>query len=753
MERKAKLPRTEMKKAILLLLAAICGHTAATAAGTITIKDVTSGAFRAKTMPAVKPLADGESYAVLADNNTKIVKHSFKTGRQTSVIFDINTVRGPKIKRIDGYVISPDSRNILIQTDTKPIYRRSFTAVYYIYNLENNKMAPLSDGGPQQTPVFSPDSKQIAFVRDRNIYLVKLMFDNAESQVTTDGKEGCILNGVPDWVNEEEFARYSSMVFSADSRQIVWVRYDESQVREYTFPMFRGAEPAIEANAAYPGAYSYKYPIAGEKNSVPTVLSYDIKSHKTRQMALPLDPDGYVPRLIATTDSSKVAVITLNRHQDCLSIYMANPLTTVCKLAIQDKVDKYINADAVNNIIITPTKILLPSDREGYLNLYVYSLAGKLQRKVANGKYDITAVYGIDERTADVYYGAAMRTPMEREVYVSHANGKTECLTPKAGTNRAVFAQGFKYFIAEWNDLNHPSTYTLCNSAGKQLATLIDNKELLQKAATALRAKRELFSFVTSEGVKLNGLIIRPADFNPAKRYPVIMYQYGGPASQQVLNSWNVGMAGQGAALEQLMTDRGFIVVCVDNRGTGARGAEFEKCTYMHLGELEAKDQVETALWLGRKSYVDKSRIGIWGWSYGGWNTLMSMSEGRGVFAAGVAVAPPTSWRFYDTVYTERYMRTPQENAKGYDTVNPIVRAPQLHGALMLCHGMADDNVHFRNTAEYTEALVQADKDFVQLAYNNRNHGISGGNTRNHLYRQIINFFTDKLASNQPNNL
>jgi dipeptidyl-peptidase-4 len=311
--------------------------------------------------------------------------------------------------------------------------------------------------------------------------------------------------------------------------------------------------------------------------------------------------------------------------------------------------------------------------------------------------------------------------------------------------NKAIFSQNFKYFINSWSDIDHPVQYTLCQKNGKTMLTLIDNQKLLQKLAGYELGTKAFFSFTTSEGVQLNGWMVKPADFDASKKYPVIMYQYGGPGSQQVLNQWGIGMNGNGAILEQYLCQEGYICVCVDNRGTGGRGADFEKCTYLRLGELEARDQVETALWLGQQSYVDKDRIGIWGWSYGGWNTLMSMSEGRPVFRAGVAIAPPTNWRFYDTVYTERYMRTPQENQQGYDEVNPIARAAQLHGALLLCHGLADDNVHYQNTAEYVEALVQADKDFRQLVYTNRNHSIFGGNTRNHLFRQAIDHFNANL--------
>ena len=509
--------------------------------------------------------------------------------------------------------------------------------------------------------------------------------------------------------------------------------------------LFKGKAPERTEFAEYPGDYTYKYPVPGQVNSKVSVLSYDIQSHQTRQIDLPLDADGYIPRIKATSDPAKIAIFTMNRHQDVLRIYMANPLSTVCQLAIEDKVDKYVKEDVLDDVKITDKHILLPSERDGYNHLYLYNLNGQLLRQVEKGSYVVKAVYGYDEQTGDTYYAANPNGALEQQVMVTHANGKTEQLSAKAGVNRAIFSKNFKYFINIWSDVDHPTQYTLCQNNGKTLLTLIDNQELLEKLAGYDLGKKEFFTFKTSEGVELNGWMVKPKDFNPAKKYPVIMYQYGGPGNQQVLNQWGIGISGNGALLEQYLAQEGYICVCVDNRGTGGRGAAFEKCTYLRLGELEARDQVETALWLGQQSYVDKERIGIWGWSYGGWNTLMSMSEGRPVFKAGVAIAPPTCWRYYDSIYTERYMRTPKENQKGYDEVNPIYRAAQLHGDLLICHGLADDNVHYQNTAEYVEALVQADKDFRQLVYTNRNHGISGGNTRNHLFRQAINHFNATL--------
>ncbi|MBQ2208851.1 MAG: S9 family peptidase [Prevotella sp.] len=714
------------------------------AGGKLKLNDITDGAFRGEMMAAVQALDDGESYAQLSADGRRIVKYSFKTGKEVSVLFDVATAKGAQLAGIDDYIVSPDGQRLLIQTQTERIYRHSFTATYYIYTIRNNRLAPLSDNGPQQTPLFSPDGLQIAFVRANNIFLVKLLYDNAEVQITKDGRPGEIINGIPDWVNEEEFGFSRSMVFTADSKQLVWVRYDESKVRQYSMPLFKGLEPECNEYADYPGFYTYKYPTSGEDNSKVTVWSFDISSRQTRQLKLPVDADGYVARLKMTADATQVAAFTLNRHQDCLRIFLCNPLSTVCKQVIEEKVSRYVREEAMNAIQLTDRHILLPSDRTGWKHLYLYNMNGQLLRQVDDGDYEVSEVYGYDEATGNTYYASHEAGATDQRVWVARKDGKRECLSEKAGWNTAIFSKNFQYYINTWSDINTPLVYTLCTSAGKTLETLIDNRQLRTRLADYALGKRELFTLTTADGVTLNGWMVKPADFNPAKKYPVIMYQYGGPGNQQVKNAWHIGMAAQGAILEQLLCQQGYICVCVDNRGTGGRGADFEKCTYLKLGQLESHDQVEAACWLGQQPYVDKQRIAIWGWSFGGFNTLMAMSEGRGVFRAGIAIAPPTSWRYYDTVYTERFMRTPQENPTGYNDC-PISRADKLQGALLLCHGMADDNVHFRNTAEYTEALVQADKDFQQLVYTNRNHSIFGGNTRNHLFRQCMKFFDREL--------
>lgn len=732
-----------MKRLLFIFTALFMLTAHVSAGGKITIPDITSGKFAAKTVNGINPIEGTDTYARISDDGKRVDCYSFKTGKLLRNLFDVSNTMGKKIDSFDGYILSPDGTRMLIQTKTKSIYRRSFTAVYYLYNIASRKLEPLSDGGPQQVPVWSKDGLQVAFVREGNIYLVKLLYDNAEVQVTKDGKFNEVINGLPDWVNEEEFGFNRALTFNADGTMICWLRYDEKDVKTYSLQMYKGMKPEKQENAVYPGFYSYKYPKAGEDNSKVTAWSYDIKSHRISKLQVPLDADGYMPRIKATDDASKVVVYTMNRHQDELCLYSVNPRSTVAQLIVKEHVEKYVKEEAMEAVTFIGNNVLLPSDRSGFMKLYIYSMNGQLHRTIG-GDYDITAVYGYDAKTGDVYYQAAALGPSDRQVYVAHKNGKTVRLSDKKGWNTALFSGDYQYFVNTWSGYNTPYVVTTRDNNGRVISTLQDNADLKAKVAESGFAKREPFSFTTSEGVQLNGWILKPLNFDASKRYPVIMHQYSGPGSQQVTDSWNAGSMGQGGAFDSYLAQQGFIVVSVDGRGTGGRGADFEKCTYLKIGDLESKDQVEAALYLGSLPFVDKDRIGIWGWSYGGFNTLMSMSEGRGVFRAGVAIAPPTSWRFYDSIYTERYMRTPKENPDGYD-VNPIVRAQKLHGALLLCHGTADDNVHPQNSYEYAEALVQADKDFREVYYTNRNHSIYGGNTRNHLLRQVANFFVTEL--------
>lgn len=736
-----------MKKiTISLFLCLLCLSGMAQGSKALDLKEITSGHFYPENIYGVIPMPDGEHYTQMNADGTQIIKYSFRTGEPVEVMFDVTKARDCDFKLFDSYQFSPDGETLLVATKTTPTYRHSYTAVHYLYPLKrndkgvttNNIIERLSDGGPQQVPVFSPDGTMIAFVRDNNIFLVKMLYGNSESQVTEDGKQNAILNGIPDWVYEEEFGFNRALEFSADNTMLAFVRFDETEVPSYSFPMFAGQAPQIDALKDYPGDYTYKYPKAGYPNSKVEVRSYDIKSHVTRTMKLPLDADGYIPRIRFTKDAGKLAIMTLNRHQNRFDMYFADPRSAVCKLVLREESPQYIKEGIFDKIKFYPENFSYVSDKDGYQHLYWYSMGGNLVKQVTNGKYEVKDFLGYDEADGTFYYESNEESPLRQSVYKIDRKGKKTKLTQRAGTNDAIFSASMKYFMNKFTNLTTPMLITLNDNMGKTLKTLVSNEKLNQKVAQYAMPQKEFFTFKAPDGVTLNGWMMKPVNFSASKKYPVLMYQYSGPGSQEVLDKW-------GISWETYMASQGYVVVCVDGRGTGGRGAEFEKCTYLNIGVKEAKDQVAAAQYLATLPYVDKSRIGIWGWSYGGYMTLMSMSEGTPIFKAGVAVAAPSDWRFYDTIYTERFMRTPKENAEGYKASSAFTRADKLHGNLLLVHGMADDNVHFQNCTEYAEQLVQLDKQFDMQVYTNRNHGIYGGNTRQHLYTRLTNFLLNNL--------
>ena len=736
-----------MKRKFIFLFFCLCCLAGFAQGGkALDLKEINSGKFSPENIYGVVPMPDGEHYTQRNAEGTQIVKYSFRTGEPVEVVFDVAKARECPFKKFDSYQFSPDGSKILIATETTPIYRHSYTAVHYLYPVKrndkgvttNNIVEKLSDGGPQQAPVFSPDGNLVAFVRDNNIFLVKLLYGNSESQVTEDGKLNSVLNGIPDWVYEEEFGFNRALEFNADNTMLAYVRFDESEVPSYTFPLFAGEAPRNNASQDYPGEYTYKYPKAGYPNSKVSVHTFDIKSKVTRQVKLPIDADGYIPRIRFTQDPNKLAIMTLNRHQNRFDMYFADPRSTVCKLALRDESPYYINENVFDNIRFYPDNFSFVSDKSGYPHLYWYSMNGNLIKQVTSGNYEVKSFIGWNPDTNEFYYTSNEESPMRQAVYKIDRKGKKVKLSNQQGTNSPIFSSSMKYFMNKFTSLDTPMLITLNDNTGKVLKTLVTNDKLKEKLAGYAIPQKEFFTFKTTEGVDLNGWMMKPVNFDPSKRYPVLMFQYSGPGSQQVLDKW-------GISWETYMASLGYVVACVDGRGTGGRGSEFQKCTYLNLGVKEAKDQVEAAKYLGGLPYVDKGRIGIWGWSFGGYMTIMSMSEGTPVFKAGVAVAAPTDWKYYDTVYTERFMRTPKENAEGYKAASAFSRADNLHGNLLLVHGMADDNVHFQNCTEYAEHLVQLGKQFDMQVYTNRNHNISGGNTRNHLYTRLTNFFLNNL--------
>ena len=709
----------------------------------ITLDDVVNYKYSPKGVREVRALADGESYACVSEDGKRIERCSFRTGEVVETLFDVATARGGAVRYVEGYIVSPDEKNILIETNRTHIYRRSATSIYYIYNVKNKTLEPLSKGGAQECPKFSPDGNQIAFVRDNNIFLVKLLYNNAESQVTKDGEVNKVINGKPDWVYEEEFSFNCAFDFSADSEMLAWIRFDESNVKTFSFPWYRGDAPAKDEYRLYPGNYEYKYPKAGEENSKVSVLTYDIKSRVTRTMQVPLDADGYIPRIQFTGEKDKLMVLTLNRHQNRLDFYAVNARSTTAQLILREE-DKFSFVLALwASALSAQTHWTCDINAYQYDMTVYYDLQTNGTAVADWGNYEVAAYYGTDATGKYFYYASNEGSPLEQYIYKVDASGKKTKLSAEKGFNSAVFSKGCQYYLNTYSNLTTPPVYTLCNASGKVLKTVEDNAALKERLASLPLGTTELISVTTADGIQLNGWMVKPHDFDASKKYPVLMYQYGGPGYQIVFNSYNNGFMG-GLMWEHHLAEKGYILVCVDGRGTGGRGSDFKRCTYLKLGDLESHDQVETALWLSKLPYVDPSRIAIWGWSFGGFNTLMSMCEGREVFNCGVAVAPVTDWRFYDTVYTERFMRTPQENPTGYDC-SPLHRYEKIKGDLLLIHGMADDNVHFQNSAELVEAFVQSGYQFEMQFYTNRNHSIYGGNTRRHLFRQAINHFNAEL--------
>lgn len=728
----------------MMAVMALLGASAAVYAQQITLTDIVDGKYAPRAVREVRSLADGESYSCVSEDGLKIERCSFRTGEVTEVLFDASVARGAAIRKVEGYVMSPDERNILIETNRTPIYRRSAVSTYYIYNVKNKTLVPLSKNGPQECPKFSPDGNQVAFVRDNNLFLVKLLYNNAESQITKDGEKNKVINGKPDWVYEEEFSFNCAFDFSADSEMLAWIRFDETKVKTFFFPWYRGAAPVMDEYALYPGVHEFKYPKAGEENAEVSVLTYDIKSRVTRTMKVPLEADGYIPRIQFTGEKDKLMVMTLNRHQDRLDLYAVNARGTTAQLVLREENKRYVDEPAYCKLDFSRDHLVLLSERDGYQHLYLYTMGGQLVRQLTSGEYEVTDYYGTDAAGKTFYYASNEGSPLEQYIYKVDMSGKKTRITNEKGFNAAVFSKGCQYFLNTYSNLTTPPVYTLCAASGKALKVVEDNAALKEQRAALPLGEAEIISVTTADGVQLNGWMVKPRGFDAAKKYPVLMYQYGGPGSQEVFNSYANGFMG-GLIWEQRMAEKGYIVVCVDGRGTGGRGDEFKRCTYLKLGELESRDQVETAIWLGGLPYVDKSRIAIWGWSFGGFNTIMSMCEGREVFNCGIAVAPVTDWRFYDTVYTERFMRTPQENPNGYDC-SPLHRYEKLKGDLLLMHGLADDNVHFQNTAELSEALVQAGVLFDMQVYTNRNHSIWGGNTRHHVFARIESYLDAHLA-------
>lgn len=698
------------------------------------------GTFQTSGVYGLRSMNDGEHYTVLENNRSKIVKYNYKTGKPVATLLDLSQLENPSIKFINDYEFNKDESRLLLCTNRQAIYRRSFTADYYVYDLKNKELKSLSEEGSQRLATFSPNGTHIAFVRDNNLFVHDLRF-GTERQITHDGEYNRIINGAPDWVYEEEFGFNKAFEWSPDGSAIAYIKFDESDVREFQMNMFEGRFPTNKENALYPSNYTYKYPKAGEKNAKVSVFVYDINDRTTHQMETGDEEDIYLPRIRWTQTPNRLAIIRLNRHQNKMEVLLANSKTGNITPLYREENKYYIDESNLDNLVfLENNRFIITSEKSGYMHLYLYDMSGRERQALTKGNFDIIDFYGYDPVRKLYYYSSYEESPLEKYVYSINEKGQKKKLTPVKGWNEAAFSSNFNYYINTVSNADLPPVVALYDAKGKQVRVLKDNKCVKEELANYQTAKREFIQIPAADGkTMLNAWIMKPVHPEAGKKYPLLITQYSGPNSQQVKNNWkNIDW------LDLLVQD-GFIVACVDPRGTAARGEEFRKCTYRQLGKIESDDIIAAAKWLAAQDDVDEHNVGIWGWSFGGFMSSLCIMKGSDVFSTAIAVAPVTNWRYYDSIYTERYMRTPGENEKGYDENSPMNYVDRLEGNLLICHGTADDNVHVQNAYELAERLVQANKQFDMAIYTNRNHFINGGNTSRQLYGRFIKYLKEKM--------
>lgn len=701
----------------------------------ITVESIYSGAFRAKGMDALQAMKNTNQYTVLNSNrenrSKQIDLYNYASLQKVRTLLD--TKDFPLLNDgIDSYSFSQDEKSILIANGTTPIFRHSFTATYFLFNIETNQLVRLFDF-PVQEPTFSPDGKKIAYAKDNNLFVYDIASKTTTS-ITSDGKKNSIINGITDWVYEEEFAFVKAFDWSADSKKIAFIRFDESEVPEFSMSIF-------EKNL-YPTTQTFKYPKAGEKNAVVSLHLYDVNTQAKKKVDLSTYSDFYIARLQWTNDANVLSAQVLNRHQNNLDLLFIDGNSGASKVVLNEKDNAYI--DVTDNLtFLKDNSFIWTSEKDGFNHIYVYDAAGKLKNQVTKGNWEVTNYYGFDEKTKTIFYQSVENGSINRDVYRIGLDGKNKVrLTLNTGTSSATFSPNFQYFIHSFSSATQPPVYSLNESKSGKLVQVIENNEALSNKLKAYQLPTKEFSVLkTEKGVELNMWLFKPKDFDPNKKYPVFMFQYSGPGSQQVANDWLDANDYWFLSL----TQKGYIVACVDGRGTGFKGAEFKKVTQKELGKYEVIDQIDAAKTIGKYAFVDPSRIGIFGWSFGGFMASNCILKGNDVFKMAIAVAPVTNWRFYDSIYTERYMQTPQENPTGYDNNSPINHVQKLKGKYLLIHGSADDNVHVQNTMQMMEALIQANKQFDSQIYPDKNHGIFGGATRIQLYNKMTNFILENL--------
>jgi dipeptidyl-peptidase-4 len=711
----------------------------------ITLEEIWDGTFSQERLESLESLNNGTEYIVLnqdkKNGTSSIDIYDYKSGEKKGSL--LNSADLEEISKFEGYELSANEAKVLLGTQMDQIYRHSSKGIFYVYDIALKSLQKLSKNKIQE-PTFSPDASKVAYVFDNNLYIKTLATDE-EIQITADGKKNEIINGVTDWVYEEEFAFVRAFDWNKTGTKIAYLRFDETKVPEFSM--------SIYGEDLYPKTSTFKYPKAGEENSIVSLQIYDLKSANSSPVELGDYKDFYIPRIDWTNDAKILSVQVLNRHQNNLDLIFVNSEKNEVKVVMNETDKAYV--DITDNLtFLEDNSYIWTSEKDGYNHIYHYDKYGKLMDQITNGNWEVTNYYGFDAKTKRVYYQSTENGSVNRDVYSIKADGTNKKrLTQKTGTNNADFSTDYSYFINSFTNTKTPYEFTLHDSkTGKLERNIKDNSELLDKEKAYKFSPKEL-STIEVNGNDLNMWMIKPSDFDPNKNYPLFMYQYSGPGSQQVSNTY----FNSNDYWYQLLADEGYIIVCVDGRGTGFKGAAFKKVTQNELGKFELEDQIEAAKKLGELEYIDQDKIGIWGWSYGGFMSTNAILKGNDVFSMAIAVAPVTSWRFYDSIYTERYMTSPQENPEGYDENSPINHVEKLKGNFLLVHGSGDDNVHVQNSMRLIEALVQANKQFDWAIYPDKNHGIYGGNTRLHLYTKMTEFIKEQLKininTNNKNNL
>lgn len=697
----------------------------------ITIEDIWSkGTFAASSARTGRSMADGEHYTLM--DSKGIAKYSYKTGEKVADLCVFANVKGADGIRFESYEIDEGERQILLSAGFESIYRYSGVSDYYVYNIGSQRLVKISTDGKQRLTAFSPDGSKVAYVRDNNLYVMTLS-NLKEQAVTTDGLANHIINGTTDWVYEEEFTITRGFRFSPDSRRIAFYRFDESNVKEYSMQMW---------GDLYPSEYKYKYPKAGEDNSRVEILIYDLQDKSTLRPELGSENDQYLPRFQWTNDPATLCVMRMNRLQNRMELLLVDAVQNTVSPLYDETSDTYIEVPSTIKFLNDGKNFIISSERGGYNQLYFCDMEGKMQQRITPGEYDVVEVCGIDEKRHQIYYTAHKSSAINTELFVCDFKGRrTTQLSTEEGTHNAVFSKGCRYYIDVFSTTAKAPVTTLYNQKGKAIRVLEDNAALQRKIEEYGANRKRFGTLTTSLGTELNYYVILPEDFDSTKRYPLLFYVYGGPGSQQVVNAYRGG----DNYWFHMLSQKGYVVACFDGRGTGGRGTEFRNQTYRNLGAMECEDAIEAARWFGSKAWVDERRIGIFGWSFGGYLSTLALLKGNDVFKAAIAVAPVTTWRYYDNIYTERFLQRPQDNAEGYDNNSPLNFADRLKGNYLLIHGTGDDNVHFQNAVDMVSALERAGKQFEFRIYPNKNHGIYGGNTRQNLYELMTDFLMRKL--------